>query len=66
MYILVLCSIIIVNFTKLLLSKLLKVEKLPVDLSLQLFDNLVLPVLLYGCEVWGYSDITQNCYIGNY
>ena len=24
---------------------------LPVDISLELFDQLVLPVLLYGCEV---------------
>ena len=41
-----------------MLNKIRKLQ-LPVDLSLQLFDNLVLPVLLYGCEVWGYSDITQ-------
>ena len=26
---------------------------LPVDLQLQLFDTLVLPILLYGSEVWG-------------
>ena len=27
--------------------------KLPVDIMLDLFDKTVLPVLLYGCEVWG-------------
>ena len=32
---------------------------LPVDISLELFDQLVLPVLLYGCEVWGFGNITQ-------
>ena len=31
---------------------------LPFDISLELFDQLVLPVLMYGCEVWGFSDIT--------
>ena len=32
---------------------------LPVDISLELFDQLVLPVLLFGCEVWGFGNITQ-------
>ena len=27
--------------------------KLPIDIMLDLFDKTVLPVLLYGCEVWG-------------
>ena len=29
---------------------------LPVDFSLQLFDCLVTPILLYCCEVWGHGD----------
>ena len=33
--------------------------KLPVDMALQLFDQLVLPVLLYGCEVWCFTKIDQ-------
>jgi hypothetical protein len=26
---------------------------LPIDLQIELFDTMVAPVLLYGCEVWG-------------
>ena len=26
---------------------------LPIDLQIDLFDTIVAPVLLYGCEVWG-------------
>ena len=35
-----------------------KVKKLflPIDIQLQLFDVLVAPVLLYGCEVWGHKS----------
>ena len=31
--------------------------QLPIDLQLQLFDQLVLPVLLYGWEIWGFEDL---------
>ena len=30
--------------------------KLPTDIMLKLFDNCVAPILLYGCEVWGYEN----------
>ena len=30
---------------------------LPVDVQLELFDKTVLPVMLYGCKVWGYENI---------
>ena len=30
--------------------------KLPIDIMLDLFDKTVVPVLLYGCEVWGYEN----------
>ena len=30
---------------------------LAVDVPLQLFHTLVLPVLLYGCKVWGFKNI---------
>ena len=32
---------------------------MPVDLSIELFNQLVVPVLTYGCEVWGFSDLNQ-------
>ena len=41
-----------------LLNKVRKL-RLPVDLAFELFDHLVLPVFLYGCEVWGFSNIDQ-------
>ena len=28
---------------------------LPVDIQLELFDTMVLPVVMYGCEVWGFE-----------
>ena len=35
---------------------------LPIDLTLDLFDQTVLPVLTYGCELWGFQscDIVQK------
>ena len=46
-----------------LMKKIIK-SKLPVDIALQLFDQLVLPVLLYGCKVWRFTKIDQieKCY----
>ena len=29
---------------------------LPIDLQIKLFDNTVLPILLYACEVWGFEN----------
>ena len=34
-----------------------KILRLPADLVLELFDQTVLPVLIYGCEVWGFSNL---------
>ena len=31
--------------------------QLPVDIQIDLFEKTVLPVLLYGCEVWGCANI---------
>ena len=28
---------------------------LPIDLVLDLFDKMILPILLYGCEIWGFE-----------
>ena len=30
---------------------------LPIDLQIKLFDHTVLPILTYGCEVWGFENI---------
>ena len=32
---------------------------LPIDLQLELFDYLIMPILLYGCEIWGFENITM-------
>ena len=32
---------------------------LPIDLILDLFDSTVVPVLIYGCEIWGH-DMIEN------
>ena len=29
---------------------------IPIDLQLKLFDTLILPILTYDCEVWGYEN----------
>ena len=34
--------------------------KLPLDILFQLFDLLIIPILIYGAEIWGCSNI---CYI---
>ena len=38
-----------------LLYKVVKLS-LPPDLAIELFDRTVVPVLTYGCEVWGFED----------
>ena len=30
---------------------------LPIDLQLKLFDNIVMPILTYASEIWGYENI---------
>ena len=42
-----------------LFCMLLKYRKLnlPVDIQVELFDQLVVPIVTYGCEVWGYENI---------
>ena len=32
-------------------------ENIPIDLQLKLFDSMIEPILLYGCEVWGYENL---------
>ena len=38
-----------------LLSKCRKL-RLPIDISIKLFDSVVKPIMLYGCEIWGYDN----------
>ena len=38
-----------------LISKSRKLN-LPIDIQLHLFDSLVVPILLYGCEIWGFEN----------
>ena len=40
-----------------LLYKGIRNFNLPTDLQLQLFDQTILPILLYGSEVWGFEEI---------
>ena len=35
----------------------IKLLHLPLDIQIGLFQNLVIPVLLYGCELYGYENI---------
>ena len=32
-------------------------DRLPIDIQFDLFDKLVMPVILYGCEIWGYKNL---------
>ena len=32
-------------------------DRLPLDIQLELFEKCVKPVLLYGCEIWGFEQI---------
>ena len=32
-------------------------HSLPVDIQLKLFDSLILPILLYFCDVWGFEKL---------
>ena len=41
------------------LSSKVKQLMLPIDVQLDFFYKLVLPVLSYGSEVWGYEDLPR-------
>ena len=30
---------------------------LPLDIQLELFDTLIMSIITYGCEVWGFEDL---------
>ena len=33
-------------------------QLLPIDIQLELFNKLIKPILLYGCEIWGVGDLS--------
>ena len=39
-----------------LILKKAHIQKLPIDVQLDLFHNMVLPILLYSSEVWGIEN----------
>ena len=39
-----------------LLYKRIRNLNLPIDLQLQLFEHTILPIALYGCEIWAYEN----------
>ena len=45
-----------------MLYKCIRNLNLPIDLQLKLFDNTIVPILLYGYEIWGYqnTNIIEN------
>ena len=40
-----------------LLYKRIRNLNLPIDLQIKLFDHTIVPILLYGCEVWGCQNV---------
>ena len=36
-----------------------RILRLPFDIIIELFDRCVVPILLYGCEIWGYENINE-------
>lgn len=47
-----------------LLYKRIRNLHIPIDLQIQLFDQTILPILLYGCEIWGFQNVKmiENVY----
>ncbi len=35
-------------------------QSLPIDLQLELFDRMIVPIMLYGCEVWGPENYIET------
>ena len=31
---------------------------LSIDNQFKLFDSVVVPIIIYGCEIWGFSNLT--------
>ena len=39
------------------LSKRIRNLHLPLDIQLKLFDHTIVPILLYGSEIWGFENV---------
>ena len=38
------------------LLKKCKMKNLPIDVILDLFDKMIMPIVTYGCEMWGFGN----------
>ena len=47
-----------------LLFKRIRNLDIPIDFQFYLFDHVILPIALYGCEIWGFenSQLIENLY----
>ena len=41
------------------LKKIYQFELMDIASKLQLFDSVIVPILLYGCELWGFNNISD-------
>ena len=48
-----------------LLYKRLRNLNIPLDLQIELFNHTILPILLYGCEIWGFQNTKLLDYVQN-
>lgn len=35
----------------------IRILNLPLEIQIQLFDKMIKPILLYGCEIWGFGNL---------
>ena len=35
----------------------IRVLNLPIDMQIELFNKLIKPILLYGCEIWAFGNL---------
>ena len=52
---------IVINSNRAIFGLIKKARKgnLPIDIQFDLFDKNILPILLYGCEIWGYKNLKR-------
>ena len=54
------CEYVFEQARKALFSLYQKIRNLdlPIDCQIKLFDNTILPILTYACDVWGFGDLS--------